>query len=83
MSIHNISPDIEEYFKKEYEKLAVKCVYGHWPVMTTKEDVDKWVSNMKALEVFMEHVIMNQDDRETDDLIEHLDDPKENGEVDE
>lgn len=43
-NIYKIAPEIEDYFIEQYGKSDIRVVPGHWPVMKTKEDVDKWIS---------------------------------------
>ncbi|WMJ85469.1 hypothetical protein [Anaerocolumna sp. MB42-C2] len=40
---YNIGPEIEDYFWDKYDDSRIKVVPGHWPVMNTKEEVDKWI----------------------------------------
>lgn len=40
---YNIAPEIENYFWDKYDNCGIKVVPGHWPVMNTTEDVDKWI----------------------------------------
>ena len=47
--IHNVSPDIEEYFLQQYEKQDMRVVPGHWLEMNTKQDVDKWIEGLNAM----------------------------------
>lgn len=46
---HNIAPEIDEYFWEKYNKCGIKVVPGHWPVMTTKEDVDRWIGLLETM----------------------------------
>jgi hypothetical protein len=48
-NIYKIAPEVEDYFIKQYAKSNVTVVPGHWPVMKTKEDVDRWISFIKKL----------------------------------
>lgn len=45
--IYKVAPEIEEYFKVQYDKSGFRVVPGHWPEMKTKADVDEWISTMK------------------------------------
>lgn len=47
--IHNVDPEIEDYFIEQYKKVSVQVVPGHWPKMKTKEDVDKWIKRTELL----------------------------------
>lgn len=54
--IYKVAPEIEEYFKEQYEKSGFRVVPGNWPEMKTKADVDDWISvTEKVLEVFRKH----------------------------
>jgi len=51
--IYKVAPEIEEYFKEQYEKSGIRVAPGHWPEMKTKADVDDWIRTMeKVLEAF-------------------------------
>lgn len=47
--IHNIPPEVEDYFIEQYKKSSLQVVPGHWPKMKTKEDVDKWIKGMELI----------------------------------
>lgn len=45
-----VNPEIKEYFEEQYSQCGIKVVPGHWPSMNTKEDVDKWIKNLKFID---------------------------------
>lgn len=52
--IHNVAPEIETYFIEQYEKQDIRVVPGHWPLMQTKSDVDKWIEDLQLMKRMFE-----------------------------
>lgn len=63
-----IAPGIKEYFKEKYLAQAIRVVFGHWPSMETKADVDEWIDSLKLMEKMFD-AIQDDDEDEDDDFL--------------
>lgn len=39
-----IPRDVKEYYNKKLQETGIRMVPGHYPVLKTKEEIDKWFS---------------------------------------
>ena len=45
-----IPSDVKKYYEKKIEESGIRGVAGHWPVLTTKEAVDRFFEMLKAIQ---------------------------------
>lgn len=50
MSKYDVIPqDVKEYYEKKIQESGIRMVPGHYPVLMTKEAVDKFIEMSKSL----------------------------------